>query len=54
MCSSDLHHTVLLSDGRKGEVIMINAALPSSPVVKIENTFVDLAKQEGLKIEEIL
>lgn len=49
-----LHNTVLLSDGRKGEVIMTNQMVPSKPGVMIDNEYIDLTKTPNLKIESIL
>ena len=49
-----LHNTVLLSDGRKGEVIMTNQMVPSKPGVMIDNEYIDLTKTPSLKIESIL
>ena len=49
-----LHNTVLLSDGRKGKVIMTNQMTPSRPSVMVDNDFIDLTKFPNLKIEAIL
>lgn len=49
-----LHNTVLLNDGRKGEVIMTNQMIPSRPSVMVDNEFLDLTKFPNLKIEAIL
>jgi len=51
---SYLHNTVRLSDGREGEVIMINKLALSRPVVRIGDGFVDLSKEPELVIEEIV
>ncbi len=48
------HHTVRLSDDSRGEVIMINPFALAKPVVKVGNSFVDLAKRSNLKIMAVL
>lgn len=49
-----IHHTVRLSDGSRGEVIMINPFALASPVVRVDNTFIDLAKRRDIKIDAVL
>lgn len=51
---SYLHNKVRLSDGREGEVVMINKLALSRPVIRIGNGFVDLSKEPDLTIEEII
>ena len=49
-----LHNTVLLSDGRKGKIIMTNQIVPSKPGVMVGNDYIDLTKYPHLKIDAIL
>lgn len=49
-----LHNTVLLNDGRRGEIVMTNQMNPSRPGILIDNEYVDLAKHPNLKIEAIV
>ena len=49
-----IQHEVLLNDGRLGKILMINKGNLTKPLVKIDNLFVDLAKQKDLYIEKIL
>ena len=49
-----IHHTVRLSDERRGEVIMINPVNLAYPVVQTSDGFIDLAKKKDIKIEAIL
>lgn len=49
-----LHKNVLLSDGRQGEIIMINEHAVSQPIVRVESDFLDLTRYPQLKIVEIL
>lgn len=51
---SYLHNIVRLSDGREGEVVMINKLSLSKPVVRCGNTFVDLSKEQKLFIASVL
>lgn len=48
-----LRHTVKLSNGDKGVIVMINRNELSRPVVMVEDTFVDLTKNRELSIEEV-
>ncbi len=51
---SYLHNIVRLSDGREGEVVMINKLALSRPIIRIGNDFVDLSKDHKLIIEAII
>jgi HD-GYP domain-containing protein (c-di-GMP phosphodiesterase class II) len=51
---SYLHNTVRLSDGREGEVVMINKLALSKPVVRSGDDFIDLSKEHRLSIDCIL
>lgn len=51
---SYLHNIVRLSDGREGEVVMINKLSLSRPVVKCGSIFIDLSKEPKLSIEAVL
>ncbi len=51
-----LNNRVLLSDGRKGEVVLINKLALSRPLIQLANGFLDLSKPENkhITIEKIL
>lgn len=51
---SYLHNIVRLSDGREGEVVMINKLALSRPVIRTGNDFIDLSKEHRLSIECII
>ncbi|TAH70878.1 MAG: HD-GYP domain-containing protein [Anaerolineaceae bacterium] len=51
---SYLHNAVRLSDGREGEVVMINKLSLSRPVIRCGSTFIDLSKEQKLSIDAIL
>lgn len=46
--------TVLLSNEKVGEVIMVNKNEPSRPLVKVQDQFIDLAKNRSITIEKVL
>ena len=48
------HSAVRLSDGREGEVIMINNFNLSRPVVKVGEEYIDLSKEKSCSIEAII
>jgi HD-GYP domain-containing protein (c-di-GMP phosphodiesterase class II) len=48
-----LRHEVLLSDGRKGMIVMINRNELSRPIVMVGNEAVDLMKERNLTIEAV-
>ena len=49
-----LHDTVLLNDGRQGEIIMTNKTALSRPFIMIGDEFVDLSRRPDLNIVSIL
>lgn len=51
---SYMHNVVRLSDGREGEVIMINKLSLARPVIRSGNTYIDLSKEPKLSIKEII
>lgn len=52
--NSYLHNIIRLSDGREGEVVMINKLNLSRPVIRIGTSFVDLSKEHHLSIDAII
>jgi putative nucleotidyltransferase with HDIG domain len=51
---SYLHNIVRLSDGREGEVVMINKLALSRPVIRTGTDFIDLSKEHKLTIDAII
>lgn len=49
-----IHNTVLLNDGRKGEIVLTNKTAVSRPGVLVENEFLDLTRHPELDIIAIL
>lgn len=50
---SYINNTVQLSDGRQGEIILLNKNALSKPIIKINNDVVDLSKTHNLTITKI-
>ena len=49
-----IHHSVRLTDGSLGEVVTVNSYALASPVVRVGNTYIDLAGQRNIRIEAVL
>ena len=49
-----LENRVLLSDGRKGEIVLINKQALSKPLIQLEDGFLDLAKHKDISIDKII
>ncbi|RKN65463.1 HD-GYP domain-containing protein [Paenibacillus ginsengarvi] len=45
---------VRLTDGREGEVVYLNPHRLEMPLIKIEDEFLDLSKEDGVRIQEII
>ncbi|KPU26838.1 hypothetical protein TR13x_07985 [Caloranaerobacter sp. TR13] len=45
---------VKLSNGFIGEIVYVNKNIPTRPVVKVENTFIDLMKMKDIEIIDII
>jgi putative nucleotidyltransferase with HDIG domain len=51
---SYLHNIVRLSDGREGEVIMINRLSLAKPVIRCGSSYIDLSREHKISIIEII
>jgi len=52
---NDLDRKVLLTDGRKGEVLLINNTMYSSPMVRLaDESAVDLSPNHSVSIQSLL
>lgn len=49
-----MNNTVELSDGRLGEVILINKHALGKPVVKVDDEFIDLSKDKSVRIVTVV
>jgi HD-GYP domain-containing protein (c-di-GMP phosphodiesterase class II) len=45
---------VMLTDGRRGKIVMINQVDPIRPLVRIDDMFLDLSKEPALQIEQVI
>ena len=54
MANTYVNETVVLSDDRVGEIILIDPQHITRPMVKVGNSFIDLKKHPSLHIQDIL
>jgi HD-GYP domain-containing protein (c-di-GMP phosphodiesterase class II) len=54
LMSAQVGNDVILSDGRTGRIVLNNANYPTSPLISIEDEFIDLSKSDSVKIKEIV
>ncbi len=47
-------YNVRLSNGKEGSIIFANKSRPSRPMVKVDNMYVDLAKEKEIQIVQVL
>lgn len=45
---------VLLSTGERGRIIYVDVNFPTRPVVKVENKIIDLVKEKGIDVDELI
>jgi putative nucleotidyltransferase with HDIG domain len=49
-----VHSNVMLSNGQKGEIIFVNKAAPSRPIVKVGTQYIDLSINSNIDVECII
>lgn len=49
-----MNHTVKLSNGSVGKIVLMNRSELAKPIVQVDDIFVDLSRQRDIKIEEII
>lgn len=54
MMSAQVGGEVILSDKRRGKILLINPNYPTSPLVAVEGGFVDLSQDKTITIKEII
>ena len=54
VADSFVNKWVILNNGQRGTIVMINKNTISRPVVMIDDAFVDLSTSPGLKISGVL
>jgi len=45
--------TVILNNGEVGEIITKNSIYPTKPLIRVNNSFIDLSKEKDIKIQDI-
>ncbi|WP_123043341.1 HD-GYP domain-containing protein [Cohnella candidum] len=54
LMAAQIGSEVILSDERKGRILLINPNYPTSPLVSLDDEFIDLSKDGSVKIKEIV
>ncbi|MFC3767410.1 HD-GYP domain-containing protein [Paenibacillus sp. GCM10012303] len=54
LMSAQVGSEIILTDERRGKIVLINANYPTSPLVSLDTEFIDLSKTSALKIKEIV
>ncbi|MFD0681036.1 MULTISPECIES: HD-GYP domain-containing protein [unclassified Paenibacillus] len=54
MMESMVGNEALLTDGRKGTIVMANRFDPIRPLMKVDSYFIDLSKERSINLQEIL
>ena len=49
-----MNHSVRLSDGSVGKIVLMNRSELSKPIVQVDDIFVDLSRERNINIEEII
>jgi len=45
---------VILNNGDGGEIIAKNSIYPTKPLIKVNNSFIDLSKEKNIEIQDVL
>ena len=54
LMSAQIGSDVVLSDGRRGKILLVNQNYPTSPFISLEGEYLDLSQINSLKIKEIV
>jgi HD-GYP domain-containing protein (c-di-GMP phosphodiesterase class II) len=54
LMTAQVGNDVILSNGKKATIVLINANDPASPLISLEDEFIDLSKTNSIKIMEIV
>lgn len=54
MMQNFIQYEVLLSNGKRGKIVMLNKKDPARPLIKTENGFIDLSQNKDIFITEML
>ncbi|GIQ66376.1 hypothetical protein PACILC2_49440 [Paenibacillus cisolokensis] len=53
LMSAQVGSDVMLTDGRKGKIVLIHPNYPTRPLIALEDGFIDLSKTDSVQIKEI-
>ncbi|WP_277584247.1 HD-GYP domain-containing protein [Psychrobacillus antarcticus] len=53
LMNSLIGHSVMLTDGSEGTILMVQSHNPTRPLIKVNNKFVDLSKDQSIHIKNI-
>lgn len=51
--NSLIGHSVILTDGRKGKILVVPTHDPTRPFIQVKNSFIDLSRELDIHIEKI-
>lgn len=54
LMSAQVGSEIIMTDDRRGKIVLINANYPTSPLVSLGTEFIDLSKTSAVKIKEIV
>jgi HD-GYP domain-containing protein (c-di-GMP phosphodiesterase class II) len=54
LMNAQIGSEVVLSDSRRGKILLINPNYPASPLVSVGDEFIDLCKTSAVRIQEIV
>ncbi|WP_164821288.1 HD-GYP domain-containing protein [Paenibacillus koleovorans] len=54
LMSAQIGSDIILSDGRRGRIVLNNTNYPNRPFIKVGNEFIDLSKTGAVRIKEIV
>ncbi len=54
LMSAQIGSDVILSDDRRGKILLVNQNYPTSPFIVVDGEYIDLSKSDSLKIKEIV
>ena len=54
LMNSLIGHSVMLTDGSEGTILMVQSHNPTRPLIKVDNKFVDLSKDQSIHIRDII
>jgi HD-GYP domain-containing protein (c-di-GMP phosphodiesterase class II) len=53
LMSAQVGSDVMLTDGRKGKIVLIHPNYPTRPLIALEDGFIDLSKTDSIQMKEV-